>query len=50
MRAMLPLMPAIVAFGASFGVLATAAGIDSLAAAIVLVGAGGTAAGLGAAS
>ena len=27
MRVMLPLMPAIVAFGASFGVLATAAGV-----------------------
>jgi len=58
-RAILPLMPAIVAFGASFGVLARAAGVDALAAlamsattfagsaqfAIVSVlGAGGTAA------
>jgi branched chain amino acid efflux pump len=31
-RAILPLMPAIVAFGASFGVLARAAGVDALAA------------------
>jgi 4-azaleucine resistance transporter AzlC len=59
MRVMLPLMPAIVAFGASFGVLATAAGIDSLAALVMsattfagsaqfavvsVLGAGGTAA------
>jgi 4-azaleucine resistance transporter AzlC len=59
MRVMLPLMPAIVAFGASFGVLARAAGIDSLAAVIMsattfagsaqfavvsVLGAGGTAA------
>ena len=29
-RAILPLMPAIVAFGASFGVLARAAGVDAL--------------------
>jgi 4-azaleucine resistance transporter AzlC len=58
-RAMLPLMPAIVAFGASFGVLATAAGVDSLAAIVMsattfagsaqfavvsVLGAGGTAA------
>jgi branched chain amino acid efflux pump len=58
-RAMLPLMPAIVAFGASFGVLARAAGIDSLAAlamsattfagsaqfaVVSVLGAGGTAA------
>ena len=35
MRVMLPLMPAIVAFGASFGVLATAAGVDSLAAMVM---------------
>ena len=35
MRVMLPLMPAIVAFGASFGVLATAAGVDSLAALVM---------------
>jgi predicted branched-subunit amino acid permease len=56
---MLPLMPAIVAFGASFGVLATAAGVDSLAALVMsattfagsaqfavvsVLGAGGTAA------
>ena len=34
-RAILPLMPAIVAFGASFGVLARAAGIDSLAALVM---------------
>jgi predicted branched-subunit amino acid permease len=59
MRVMLPLTPAIVAFGASFGVLATAAGIDSLAALVMsattfagsaqfavvsVLGAGGTAA------
>jgi branched chain amino acid efflux pump len=59
MRVMLPLMPAIVAFGASFGVLATGAGIDSLAALVMsattfagsaqfavvsVLGAGGTAA------
>jgi 4-azaleucine resistance transporter AzlC len=58
-RAILPLMPAIVAFGASFGVLAQAAGIDALAAVIMsattfagsaqfavvsVLGAGGTAA------
>jgi 4-azaleucine resistance transporter AzlC len=35
MRVMLPLMPAIVAFGASFGVLARAAGVDSLAALVM---------------
>src|SRR5919202_825937 len=35
MRAMLPLMPAIVAFGASFGVLARAAGVDALAAVVM---------------
>jgi 4-azaleucine resistance transporter AzlC len=34
-RVMLPLMPAIVAFGASFGVLARAAGVDSLAALVM---------------
>ena len=34
-RAILPLMPAIVAFGASFGVLARAAGVDSLAALVM---------------
>jgi 4-azaleucine resistance transporter AzlC len=59
MRVMLPLMPAIVAFGASFGVLARAAGVDSLAAIVMsattfagsaqfavvsVLGAGGTAA------
>jgi predicted branched-subunit amino acid permease len=59
MRVMLPLMPPIVAFGASFGVLATSAGIDSLAALVMsattfagsaqiavvsVLGAGGTAA------
>jgi 4-azaleucine resistance transporter AzlC len=59
MRVMLPLMPAIVAFGASFGVLARAAGIDSVAALVMsattfagsaqfavvsVLGAGGTAA------
>ena len=59
MRVMLPLIPAIVAFGASFGVLATAAGVDSLAALVMsattfagsaqfavvsVLGAGGTAA------
>ncbi len=59
MRAMLPLIPAIVAFGASFGVLAKAAGVDSLAALVMsattfagsaqfavvsVLGAGGTAA------
>jgi predicted branched-subunit amino acid permease len=59
MRVMLPLMPAIVAFGASFGVPARAAGIDSLAALVMsattfagsaqfavvsVLGAGGTAA------
>jgi predicted branched-subunit amino acid permease len=58
-RVMLPLMPAIVAFGASFGVLARAAGVDSLAALVMsattfagsaqfavvsVLGAGGTAA------
>jgi 4-azaleucine resistance transporter AzlC len=58
-RPMLPLMPAIVAFGVSFGVLATAAGIDALAAIVMsattfagsaqfavvsVLGAGGTAA------
>src|SRR5919197_570910 len=58
-RAILPLMPATVAFGASFGVLARAAGIDSLAALVMsattfagsaqfavvsVLGAGGTAA------
>src|SRR5215218_10093989 len=58
-RAIVPLMPAIVAFGASFGVLARAAGIDSLAAVVMsattfagsaqfavvsVLGAGGTAA------
>jgi len=57
-RAILPLMPAIVAFGASFGVLARAAGVDALAAvvmsattfagsaqfaAVSVLGAGGTA-------
>ena len=35
MRVMLPLLPAIVAFGASFGVLAGAAGVDSLAALVM---------------
>jgi 4-azaleucine resistance transporter AzlC len=35
MRVMLPLMPAIVAFGASFGVLAQAAGVDALAALVM---------------
>src|SRR5215213_2485201 len=59
MRVMLPLMPAIVAFGASFGVLAKAARVDSLAALVMsattfagsaqfavvsVLGAGGTAA------
>jgi predicted branched-subunit amino acid permease len=59
MRVMLPLMPAIIAFGASFGVLARAAGIDSVAALVMsattfagsaqfavvsVLGAGGTAA------
>jgi branched chain amino acid efflux pump len=59
MRAILPLMPAIVAFGASFGVLARAAGVDALAAVVMsattfagsaqfavvsVLGAGGTAA------
>jgi 4-azaleucine resistance transporter AzlC len=34
-RAILPLMPAIVAFGASFGVLAQAAGIDAAAAVVM---------------
>ena len=58
-RAILPLMPAIVAFGASFGVLARAAGVDALAAVVMsattfagsaqfavvsVLGAGGTAA------
>ena len=58
-RAILPLMPAIVAFGASFGVLARAAGVDGLAAVVMsattfagsaqfavvsVLGAGGTAA------
>jgi len=58
-RAMLPLLPAIVAFGASFGVLARAAGVDGLAAVVMsattfagsaqfavvsVLGAGGTAA------
>ena len=58
-RALLPLMPAIVAFGASFGVLARAAGVDALAALVMsattfagsaqfaivsVLGAGGTAA------
>ena len=58
-RAILPLMPAIVAFGASFGVLAQAAGIDGAAAVVMsattfagsaqfavvsVLGAGGTAA------
>ena len=58
-RVMIPLMPAIVAFGASFGVLARAAGVDSLAALVMsattfagsaqfavvsVLGAGGTAA------
>jgi predicted branched-subunit amino acid permease len=58
-RAMLPLMPAILAFGASFGVLARAAGVDALAAVVMsattfagsaqfaivsVLGAGGTAA------
>ncbi len=58
-RAILPLMPAIVAFGASFGVLARAAGVDALAAlamsattfagsaqfaVVSVLGAGGTAA------
>jgi len=58
-RVMLPLIPAIVAFGASFGVLATAAGVDALAAVVMsattfagsaqfavvsVLGAGGTAA------
>ena len=58
-RAILPLMPAIVAFGASFGVLARAAGVDALAALVMsattfagsaqfavvsVLGAGGTAA------
>jgi 4-azaleucine resistance transporter AzlC len=59
MRVMLPLLPAIVAFGASFGVLARAAGVDALAAVamsattfagsaqfavVSVLGAGGTAA------
>jgi predicted branched-subunit amino acid permease len=59
MRVMVPLLPAIVAFGASFGVLARAAGVDSLAALVMsattfagsaqfalvsVLGAGGTAA------
>jgi branched chain amino acid efflux pump len=59
MRVMLPLMPAVVAFGASFGVLARGAGVDSLAALVMsattfagsaqfavvsVLGAGGTAA------
>jgi 4-azaleucine resistance transporter AzlC len=59
MRVMLPLMPAIIAFGASFGVLASAAGVDALAALVMsattfagsaqfavvsVLGAGGTAA------
>ena len=43
-RAILPLLPAVAAFGASFGVLARAAGIDSLAAIVSVLGAGGTAA------
>ena len=58
-RLILPLMPAIVAFGASFGVLARAAGVDELAAVVMsattfagsaqfavvsVLGAGGTAA------
>jgi 4-azaleucine resistance transporter AzlC len=58
-RAILPLMPAIVAFGASFGVLAQSAGIDAAAAVVMsattfagsaqfavvsVLGAGGTAA------
>ena len=58
-RAILPLMPAIVAFGASFGVLARAAGVGGLAAVVMsattfagsaqfavvsVLGAGGTAA------
>src|ERR671910_796033 len=58
-RAILPLLPAIVAFGASFGVLARAAGVDALAAVVMsgttfagsaqfavvsVLGAGGTAA------
>ena len=58
-RAILPLMPAIVAFGASFGVLARTAGVDALAAVVMsattfagsaqfavvsVLGAGGTAA------
>jgi 4-azaleucine resistance transporter AzlC len=58
-RAILPLMPAILAFGASFGVLARAAGVDALAALVMsattfagsaqfavvsVLGAGGTAA------
>ncbi len=58
-RAMLPLLPAIVAFGASFGVLARAADVDALAAVVMsattfagsaqfavvsVLGAGGTAA------
>jgi 4-azaleucine resistance transporter AzlC len=58
-RVILPLMPAIVAFGASFGVLARAAGVDALAAVVMsattfagsaqfavvsVLGAGGTAA------
>jgi 4-azaleucine resistance transporter AzlC len=58
-RAILPLMPAIVAFGASFGVLVRAAGVDALAAVVMsattfagsaqfavasVLGAGGTAA------
>ena len=59
MRVIAPLIPAVLAFGASFGVLATAAGIDSLAAMVLsattfagsaqfaivsVLGAGGTAA------
>src|SRR5215213_11716276 len=59
MRVISPLIPAIVAFGASFGVLAKAAGVDSLAALVMsattfagsaqfavvsVLGAGGTAA------
>jgi 4-azaleucine resistance transporter AzlC len=58
-RAILPLLPAVVAFGASFGVLARAAGVDALAAVVMsattfagsaqfavvsVLGAGGTAA------
>ena len=50
MRVIFPLLPAVVAFGASFGVLATAAGFDFAPLLVVVLAAAATAAGLRAVS